>query len=411
MFFLKESIIITGMVPKWMWGILSGGDITLNLSSNHFVGIHPPRTLSNTSKSSFFSVTTLTLDLHSNNLQVNGNFLQGQIPGSLANCKALQVLDLGNNRLYDTLPCHLESLSDLKVLVLRSNNFHGTMVCLESPSVWPQLQIVDLASNHFNSGLTAPMILKWTSMMASATKEQTEPGYVQSNVSSTYYQNSVTINLKGHSYELQYILITFTSIDFSSNAFHGELPRELGNLNALVVLNLSHNSFWGHIPSSFGNLSQIESLDLSCNALTGKIPGELGNLNFLGYLNLSFNKLTGMIPTSTQLQSFDASSYEGNQALYGPPLTEPDSRATPPTSSEGSYWSSKNNIEWMLMGAEVGFPVGIMIFIGPLLYIKRYREWYCKHLHRLVMKILRKEDKSARGRRGRRRRNQQRQMR
>uniref|UniRef100_A0A803MK11 Uncharacterized protein n=2 Tax=Chenopodium quinoa TaxID=63459 RepID=A0A803MK11_CHEQI len=136
-------------------------------------------------------------------------------------------------------------------------------------------------------------------MMASTTKVQTDSSYLQSNVSFTYYQNFVTINFKGLSYALQYILITFTSIDFSNNAFHGELPRELGNLNALVVLNLSHNSFWGHIPLSFRNLSQVESLDLSCKALTGKIPGELGNLNFLSYLNLSFNKLTGMIPTST----------------------------------------------------------------------------------------------------------------
>uniref|UniRef100_A0A803LMH1 Uncharacterized protein n=1 Tax=Chenopodium quinoa TaxID=63459 RepID=A0A803LMH1_CHEQI len=70
----------------------------------------------------------------------------------------------------------------------------------------------------------------------------------------------------------------------TNNAFHGELPRELGNLNALVYLNLSHNSFSGHIPSSFGNLSWVESLDLSSNALTGKIPTKLANLNFLEYL-------------------------------------------------------------------------------------------------------------------------------
>uniref|UniRef100_A0A803LMH3 Uncharacterized protein n=1 Tax=Chenopodium quinoa TaxID=63459 RepID=A0A803LMH3_CHEQI len=182
-------------------------------------------------------------------------------------------------------------------------------------------------------------------------------------------------------------------------------------MNGLVVLNLSHNSFLGHIPSSFGNLSQIESLDLSSNALTGRIPTEFANLNFLSYLNLSFNKLSGKIPTSTQLQSFNASSYEGNQGLFGSPLTTHDPiTVTPPTSSEGSNWSSKSEREWMLRGAEVGFPVGITIFIGPILYIKRYREWYCKHLHILIMKILRKEDNITRARR-RTRRNQQRQRR
>uniref|UniRef100_A0A803KT58 Uncharacterized protein n=1 Tax=Chenopodium quinoa TaxID=63459 RepID=A0A803KT58_CHEQI len=173
-------------------------------------------------------------------------------------------------------------------------------------------------------------------------------------------------------YELQYILTIFTSIDFSNNAFHGELPEELGNLNALVVLNLAYNSS-GHIPSSFGNLSQIESLDLSCNNLSGKIPAQLANLNFLGYLNLSFNKLLGKIPTGTQLQSFNASSYEGNQGLYGPPLTTRDPTMTTPT-LKGSNWSSKSEQEWMLMGVEVGCSVGITVFVGPIFYIKRRKD-------------------------------------
>jgi hypothetical protein len=40
-------------------------------------------------------------------------------------------------------------------------------------------------------------------------------------------------------------------------------------------------------------------------------------------LNLSsFNHLVGKILTGTQLHSFEASSFEGNDKLYGPPLTE-----------------------------------------------------------------------------------------
>ncbi|KAK2430153.1 receptor protein EIX2 [Trifolium repens] len=37
-------------------------------------------------------------------------------------------------------------------------------------------------------------------------------------------------------------------------------------------------------------------------------------------LNLSDNNLSGRIPIGTQLQSFDASSYEGNVDLCGKPL-------------------------------------------------------------------------------------------
>ncbi|XP_021752779.1 receptor-like protein 12 isoform X2 [Chenopodium quinoa] len=391
----------------------------LNLEYNNFGGIIPD---------CFTALTQLsTLNLRGNQLhgeipakfregcsletlELNENFLEGRIPRSLAHCKALKVLDLGNNQLNDTFPCHLNGLSNLQVLILHSNKLHGTIVCPQSHSIWPLLQIMDVSSNHFIGELKAQSLFNWPLMMAGVTKEQSEPSFIQTSFSggAKYYQNSISLNFKGNSYQLQYILTIFTSIDFSNNAFHGELPEELGNLNALVVLNLSYNSFSGHIPSSLGNLSQIESLDLSWNNLSGKIPAQLANLNFLEYLDLSFNKLSGKIPTGPQLQTFKASSYEGNQGLYGPPLTAKDPTVTPPTSSEGSNWSSKSEQEWMLRGAEVGFPVGITVFVGPILYIKRYREWYCKHLHILIMKILRKEDNITRARR-RRRRNQQRQ--
>uniref|UniRef100_A0A803LMH5 Uncharacterized protein n=1 Tax=Chenopodium quinoa TaxID=63459 RepID=A0A803LMH5_CHEQI len=329
--------------------------IVLNLRGNQLDGEIPDRFTKGCSLQ--------TLDL-------NNNFMQGRIPRSLAYCKDLRVLDLGNNQLTDTFPCHLNSLFNLQVLVLHSNKLHGTIVCPQSHSIWPLLQIMDVASNHFVGELKSQILFKWRLMMAGLTKEKSKSRFLQcSGSTGDYYQNSVSVNFK--------------------------------------VLNLSYNSFLGHIPSSFGNLSQIESLDLSCNNLSGKIPSQLASLNFLGYLNLSFNRLLGKIPTGTQLQSFNASSYEGNQGLYGPPLTTRNPIMTPPTSSERSNWSSKNEQEWMLRGAEVGFSVGITIFVGPILYIKRYREWYCKHLHRLVMKILRREDDSTRERR--RRRNQQRQ--
>lgn len=167
------------------------------------------------------------------------------------------------------------------------------------------------------------------------------------------------------------------------------------------ILMESYNSFSSHIPSSFGNLNQIESLDLSCNAFSGKIPTQLANLDFLSYLNLYFNKLSGKVPIGSQLKLFDASSYKGNQRLYGPPLTEHNPGANPTTSSQGSDWSSKSEIEGMFKGAGVGFQVGITIFVRPIIYIKRYREWYCNHLHRVVMKTLRKEDNITQRRRRR----------
>ncbi|XP_074311597.1 uncharacterized protein LOC141647352 [Silene latifolia] len=324
-------------------------------------------------------------------LNFNMNAFHGKLPGSLAKCKSLKVLDLGNNRLTDTFPCHLKSISSLQVLVLRSNQLHGSVICPRPNSLWPLLQIIDLASNHF-SGQPSKLFFG-KSMMTTTNGTNSKANSVQYYNRSTifqYYRDEVTVTYKGFEFQLQKILTIFTSIDLSSNDFHGNLPKELGNMNALKVLNLSHNGLSGEIPRSIGNLSQLESLDLCCNSLTGHIPQQLASLSFLGYLNLSFNNLVGQIPTSTQLQSFDPSSYEGNPGLYNAPIT-PAGKIRPgssPSSLNGSHWSHKSEVTWMLSGAAVGYALGITVFFGPLLCIKRLRDWYNYHVDILLMKVL-----------------------
>ncbi len=66
----------------------------------------------------------------------------------------------------------------------------------------------------------------------------------------------------------------------------GQIPKELGNLNALEKLWLCYNKLTGEIPKELGNLNALERLDLSDNQLTGEIPKELGNLN--AWKNLIF---------------------------------------------------------------------------------------------------------------------------
>ncbi|XP_057528302.1 receptor-like protein 19 [Amaranthus tricolor] len=265
----------------------------------------------------------------------------------------------------------------LQVLVLRSNKFKGTILCPENHSVWPQLHILDLASNHFSGRLSDQTFLKFKSMIVQSIDQgpSLDQLLYYSPNTDDYYEDAEELTFKGYTY-------------FSDNAFHGELPKELGNLNALIVLNFSHNSLSGNIPSSFGNLSLIESLDLSCNYLSGKIPPQFANLNFLEYLTyliISFRERSQ--------QELNFSHSEGNQGLYGPPLTPVRGRQTDPSiPSQGSDWSSKSWLEWMIRGAGVGFPMGISIVILPLLYIKRWREWYYKHLNIVVTKILRKKD-------------------
>ncbi|XP_016437359.2 uncharacterized protein LOC107763380 [Nicotiana tabacum] len=317
-------------------------------------------------------------------LDLSRNSLEGKLPKSLASCELLEVLNVGNNRLVDSFPCMLSSSYSLRVLVLRSNLFTGSLECDPTRNSWQNLQIIDIASNNFTGMLNAECFSNWRGMMV-------EDDYMESGrhiqfrflqLSNLYYQDTVTITIKGMEMELVKILRVFTSIDFSSNKFHGVIPDTVGDLSSLYVLNLSHNALEGPIPKSIGKLKMLGSLDLSWNQLSGDIPAELANLTFLSVLNLSFNKLFGRIPSSNQFQTFSAISFKGNRGLCGFPLNNScESNApdlTPPPTSQDDFY------DWQFIFTGVGYGVGAAISIAPLLFYKQGRKYCDKQLERML---------------------------
>ncbi|PRQ35611.1 putative non-specific serine/threonine protein kinase [Rosa chinensis] len=116
----------------------------------------------------------------------------------------------------------------------------------------------------------------------------------------------------------QYNYLFFIPVIYlSHNCPSGNIPIEIGQLQLLQLLDLSANNFSGNIPDQISNLKYMEVLDLSMNHLSGKIPASITGLNFLSSFNVSHNNLGGPIPSSTQLQSFNASAFEGNLKLCG----------------------------------------------------------------------------------------------
>ncbi|KAJ9545377.1 hypothetical protein OSB04_025084 [Centaurea solstitialis] len=325
-------------------------------------------------------------------LDLSGNRLQGPLPRSLVNCKSLEVLDLGHNAITDTFPCWISSLSNLRVFVIRSNDFHGNMSCVGSSGNLTNLQIVDIALNKF-SGILPPNL--FASLKAIMFYNQTNLNYLhfKSGLNpSIYYQDSVTVVLKGTDRELVKILTIFTCIDFSNNGFQGSIPVAIGDLKLLNLLNFSHNALNGPIPTSIGRLANLESLDLSVNRLSGGIPTQLASLSFLSFLNLSYNELSGRIPRGSQIQTFSEATFEGNLGLCGMPLNKSchdENAATSevPTSPGGDGYEAN---ELFLMG--------FVLIVGPLVFLRRWRRWYNKQVDRMLLLFTKGKDEETDGR-------------
>ncbi|XP_071715507.1 receptor-like protein 7 [Rutidosis leptorrhynchoides] len=366
---------LTGIIPRCL--IESSGSLgVLNLANNNLNG-QIEGTFPNTCGLN-------TLDLHNNSLE-------GKIPKSIVNCTMLEVLNVGNNRIHDTYPCSLGKLTTLRVLVLRSNMFHGSVNCSQNQdnSSWSKLQIVDIAFNSFNGSVPANCFWQWAAMMTD--QKNDPPGKVHLSftvlqLSDFYYQDTVTVTVKGLELELVKILTLFTSIDISSNRFSGVIPSTIGRLKALYFLNVSHNEFSGTIPSSMGNLSQLEALDMSSNGLTGQIPSELTSLLFLSFLNLSYNQLEGRIPTGNQLQTFENTSYLGNSKLCGAPLSKKCPTSYVPDSKR-IFQKSKNGYDWQSIFTGVGFGSGAAIVTGPVILSKNARHFWDDYTNKLLKMI------------------------
>ncbi|XP_062166766.1 receptor like protein 22-like [Alnus glutinosa] len=327
-------------------------------------------------------------------LNLNGNKIVGQLPKSLANCTKLEVVDIGNNHIKDIFPCHLKKSSMLRVLVLRSNKFGGRIDCSESNAIWPMLQIVDIASNNFTG--TLPKIYSWPAMMDDENEAQSKLNHLQFKVLSFngfYYQDAITVALKGLQLEFVKILTVFTSIDVSCNNLEGPIPEAFRVLKSLYVLNLSHNALTGQIPPSLANLTMLESLDLSSNKLTGKIPMQLAdNLNFLSFLNLSFNQLVGPIPQIKQFATFLEASYAGNTRLCGFPLKVKCSGiASPPPAAPKSRDSASTMLigfDWQFIVTGLGFGVGAAVLVAFLMFWEKGRRWHDESTDKILLVVL-----------------------
>ncbi|KAL2248193.1 UNVERIFIED_CONTAM: Receptor-like protein 7 [Sesamum indicum] len=309
-------------------------------------------------------------------LDMSQNYLEGRLPVSLANCKSLQVLNVGNNNIYDGFPCMLPS--SLRVLILRSNRFHGQVRCSRS---WKDLQIIDIASSNFTGYLYIKSF--WGMTLEKVAHLESDYNHYDRRFGFgvEYYLATVKVIVKRVEQEFAKILTIFTSIDFSCNNFQGEIPDAIGDLRARHVLNLSHNTFIGTIPKSLG-------------------------LTFLEVLNLSNNQLIGPIPSGPQFQTFSTDSFQGNIGLCGFPLNiscrhaGEDDNVPPPNPHQ-----KDEAINWDYVSVAVGYVVGLGSILWLLFFCRSFRHKFNDLTEQAFQKIFNPKGRRIghRGRTNRRR--------
>jgi len=123
------------------------------------------------------------------------------------------------------------------------------------------------------------------------------------------------------------------AIYLSNNRLSGGIADGLfKKFRSMKKVHLSHNQFTGRIPTSLVGLTRLLELRLDDNKFEGPIPDLRQPGLYL--MNISHNNLEGPIPAG--LSKMQASMFEGNKNLCGPPLDIScgSSQAEPSSSSE-----------------------------------------------------------------------------
>ncbi|XP_058775453.1 receptor-like protein EIX2 [Vicia villosa] len=327
-------------------------------------------------------------------LILRNNSLSGQLTSSLKNCSnKLAFLDLGENMFHGQIPSWIgDSLQQLVILSLRFNNFYGNIPL--SVCYLRKLRVLDLSQNSLSGGIPT-CIKNFTSMVQNFVNSTASMEHRYSPRSGTYstaYVFNLFLMWKGVYRPFKKADVFLKSIDLSCNHLTGKIPTEIEYLFGLTSLNLSRNNLSGEIVSNIGNLNSLNFLDLSRNHLSGRIPSSLTQIDGLGMLDLSNNELYGKIPIGTHLQTFGASSFEGNPYLCGEPLgrkcpgEDPPKHQVPTTDDAGDENSVFLEALYMSMG--IGFFTGFVGLVGSVLFIPSWKERYSRLLNTLIMKAI-----------------------
>ena len=332
----------SGTIPE---SIYSCSNLTaLRLSSNKFHGQLSKR-IGNLRSLAFLSLVDISLTNITSTLQI------------LSNCKNLTTLLLGKNFKHEAMPDDdaIDGFGNLRVLFLNDCSLSGKIPLWLSKLTNLEMLLL------YNNELTGP-IPDWINSLSFLFHINMYNNSLTGEIPTALMEMPMLEKEKvaPRAFELplytrskQYrMAVSFTTmLHIGRNKLTGAIPEEIGQLKALVSIDLRSNELTGAIPQSICNLSNLEALDLSGNHLTGSIPSALNNLHFLSKFNISNNDLKGPIPMNGQLSTFPSSSFDGNPKLCGPMIAHHCGSSETTVSTKATKQTDKKVIPAIAFGA------------------------------------------------------------
>ncbi|RVW58290.1 putative LRR receptor-like serine/threonine-protein kinase [Vitis vinifera] len=388
----------------------------ISLSFNQFTG-GIPQAIGREIPQLVFNISSLRF------LSLDANNLEGGIPREIGNLSNLNILQLSSNGISGPIPAEIFNVSSLQVIDFSDNSLSGSLpkdICKHLPN----LQGLSLSKNHLSGQLPTTLSLcgellflslSFNKFRGSIPKEIGNLSKLEEIYLGT---NSLIENeFSGNNSNGYFNMSKLTVLVLSTNSFTGNVPKDLGNLTKLEVLDLAGNQLTdehvasevlfpnslGNLPlllkvlqhqpaiqrnhshrnCCFGDLPALQELFLDSNVLafniptslwslrdmlnnlSGTIPKSLEALIYLKYLNVSLNKLQGEIPNGGPFINFTAESFMFNEALCGAPhfqVMACDKK------QPHSSWKTKSFIlKYILL--PVGSTVTLVVFI--VLWIRR----------------------------------------
>ncbi|GJV05684.1 probable LRR receptor-like serine/threonine-protein kinase [Tanacetum coccineum] len=230
-----NGLNLTGVIPEEFANLTSLREI--DLSRNYLNGTIPAR----------LGQLRLTI------LNILGNRISGPIPEEIGDISTLEELVVEDNLLGGQLPLNIGRLTRLRRFLASANNFTGTI-----PASYGHLaNLTDFRIDGSNlSGRIPDFIGNWTNIERLDLQGTSMEGPIPSTISmlTKMVQLRITDLAGSRNFPFPNLQNVTTTLTLRNCFLTGPIPKYIGYMNSMKILDLSFNGLTGPIPNSFENL-------------------------------------------------------------------------------------------------------------------------------------------------------------